>query len=40
MLEFADANKATSCLRNVEFLLGGIGDVPLPDASVDVTISN
>jgi len=40
MLALAEANKATSGATNVEFLKGTIEDVPLPDASVDVVISN
>lgn len=40
MLELANANKAKAGVQNVEFLLGSIEDIPLPDASVDVIISN
>jgi arsenite methyltransferase len=40
MLELARANQAKAGLTNVEFLKGTIEDVPLPDASVDVVISN
>jgi len=40
MLELANANKATAGVTNVEFLLGSIEDIPLPDESVDVIISN
>ncbi|CAN5443463.1 hypothetical protein BH09ACT12_BH09ACT12_10940 [soil metagenome] len=40
MLELANANKATAGVDNVEFLLGTIEDIPLPDDSVDVIISN
>jgi arsenite methyltransferase len=40
MLALAEENKARSGLRNVEFLRGEIEDIPLPDASVDVIISN
>jgi len=40
MLELANANKAESGVENVEFLLGSIEDIPLPDDSVDVVISN
>ncbi len=40
MLELAEANKARAGATNVEFLKGTIEDVPLPDASVDVVISN
>lgn len=40
MRELANANKAKAGVENVEFLLGSIEDVPLPDDSVDVIISN
>ncbi|MGI8679501.1 MAG: arsenite methyltransferase [Jatrophihabitans sp.] len=40
MLELANANKARAGIANVEFRKGSIEDVPLPDASVDVVISN
>ena len=40
MLELARANAARAGATNVEFLEGVIEDVPLPDASVDVVISN
>ena len=40
MLDLANANKAKAGANNVEFLKGTIEDVPLPDASVDVVISN
>ena len=40
MLELAQANKAKAGVANVEFLLGSIEDIPLPDDSVDVIISN
>ncbi|MGZ6639902.1 MAG: arsenite methyltransferase, partial [Solirubrobacteraceae bacterium] len=40
MLALAEENKARSGLRNVEFLKGEIEQIPLPDASVDVIISN
>jgi arsenite methyltransferase len=40
MLELARRNAAEAGARNVEFLRGDIEDVPLPDASVDVVISN
>lgn len=40
MLELARANAAKAGATNVEFLQGTIEDVPLPDASVDVVISN
>jgi ubiquinone/menaquinone biosynthesis C-methylase UbiE len=40
MLELARKNAAEAEAHNVEFLKGYIEDVPLPDASVDVIISN
>lgn len=40
MLALARDNQATSGLTNVEFLRGDIERIPLPDASVDVIISN
>ena len=40
MLELARSNQAEAGLENVEFLKGTIEDVPLPDGSVDVVISN
>jgi arsenite methyltransferase len=40
MLELARRNAAEAGATNVEFLRGQIEDVPLPDASVDVVISN
>jgi SAM-dependent methyltransferase len=40
MLELARANAAEAGATNVEFLKGHIEDVPLPDDSVDVVISN
>ena len=40
MLDLARANAAASGVENVEFLKGYIEDLPLPDASVDVVISN
>ena len=40
MLELARANQARAGLANVEFLKSTIENVPLPDASVDVVISN
>jgi len=40
MLELARANQAKAHIDNVEFLLGTIENVPLPDAAVDVVISN
>jgi arsenite methyltransferase len=40
MLELAQANAAEAGVDNVEFLKGYIEDIPLPEASVDVVISN
>lgn len=40
MLELARSNAATAGATNVEFLEGRIEAVPLPDAAVDVVISN
>jgi SAM-dependent methyltransferase len=40
MVAKAQANAAEAGVDNVEFLHGMIEDVPLPDASVDVVISN
>lgn len=40
MLALARANAAKAAAGNVEFLKGTIEDVPLPDAAVDVVISN
>src|ERR671932_1497026 len=40
MLELARANAAGAGVENVEFLKGYLEDIPLPDASVDVVISN
>ncbi len=40
MLELARANAAAAGVANAEFLKGYIEDIPLPDASVDVVISN
>ena len=40
MLALAEENKRQSGLTNVEFLKGEIENIPLPDASVDVIISN
>jgi len=40
MLALANENKRTSGLENVEFLKGEIENIPLPDNSVDVIISN
>jgi arsenite methyltransferase len=40
MLGLARANAAEAGVDNVEWLKGHIEDIPLPDASVDVVISN
>ena len=40
MLELARRNQAEAAVDNAEFLLGTIEDIPLPDQSVDVIISN
>jgi arsenite methyltransferase len=40
MLSLAEENKRKSGLTNVEFLKGEIENIPLPDNSVDVIISN
>jgi arsenite methyltransferase len=40
MLALARENRAKAGVDNVEFLKGDIEDVPLPDGSVDVVISN
>jgi len=40
MLALARENQQKSGLTNVEFLKGAIEDIPLPDNSVDVIISN
>src|SRR3954470_19792007 len=40
MLELARENQRKAGLDNVEFLKGEIESIPLPDASVDVIISN
>jgi arsenite methyltransferase len=40
MLALAEENRRRSGLTNVEFLRGEIENVPLPDASLDVIISN
>jgi SAM-dependent methyltransferase len=40
MLELARRNAAEAGVRNVAFLKGDIAAIPLPDASVDVIISN
>jgi arsenite methyltransferase len=40
MLDLARRNAAEAGVTNVEFLMGHIERIPLPDASVDVVISN
>ena len=40
MLALARENQRQAGLHNVEFLKGEIEDIPLPDAAVDVVISN
>jgi SAM-dependent methyltransferase len=40
MLALARANAAAAGVENVEFVKGYIEEIPLPDASVDVVISN
>ena len=40
MLELARSNRRKAGVENVEFLKGDIEAIPLPDASVDVIISN
>lgn len=40
MLELARTNAADAGVTNVEFLEGMIEDLPLPDSSIDVVISN
>ena len=40
MLALARANQEKAGVTNVEFLKGEIEDIPLPDASVDVIVSN
>jgi SAM-dependent methyltransferase len=40
MLELARSNAVEAGADNVEFVLGGIEEIPLPDQSVDVVISN
>jgi arsenite methyltransferase len=40
MLSLAEKNKAEAGVENVKFLKGNIEEIPLPDASVDVIISN
>jgi arsenite methyltransferase len=40
MLALANENKRKAAIENVEFLKGEIENIPLPDNSVDVVISN
>ncbi len=40
MLALAEANKCASGLSNAEFLKGDMENIPLPDGSVDVILSN
>jgi ubiquinone/menaquinone biosynthesis C-methylase UbiE len=40
MLELARANATAAGVENIDFLKGYLEDIPLPDASVDVVISN
>src|SRR5450759_4814216 len=40
MLSLAEENKSKSGLTNVEFLKGEIENIPLPDNSIDVIVSN
>jgi SAM-dependent methyltransferase len=40
MLDLARSNAAEAGVANVEFIQGYLEDIPLPDASVDVVISN
>jgi arsenite methyltransferase len=40
MLELAERNRAEAGVENVKFLKGHIEEIPLPDHSVDVIISN
>jgi ubiquinone/menaquinone biosynthesis C-methylase UbiE len=40
MLELADRNRERAGVENAEFLKGTIEEIPLPDASVDVIVSN
>ncbi|HYM61420.1 MAG TPA: arsenite methyltransferase [Thermoanaerobaculia bacterium] len=40
MLELARENQRKAGVTNVEFLKGQIEDIPLPDATVDVIVSN
>ena len=40
MLELAEKNRREAGVQNVKFLKGNIEEIPLPDSSVDVVISN
>ena len=40
MLALAERNRAAAGVENAEFLKGTIEEIPLPDASVDVVVSN
>lgn len=40
MLALAEKNRAAAGVENVQFLKGHIEDIPLPDSTVDVIISN
>jgi arsenite methyltransferase len=40
MLDLAERNRAQAGVENVTFLKGAIEEIPLPDAAVDVVISN
>src|SRR5215210_6820636 len=40
MLALARANAAEAGVANVEFVKGYVEDIPLPDSSVDLVISN
>lgn len=40
MLQLARSHQDQSGLKNVEFVKGHIEDIPLPDSSIDVVISN
>ncbi len=40
MLEVASRNAAESGVTNVEWLLGHLEEIPLPDESIDVAVSN
>ena len=40
MVALGEANAREAGISNVEFLLGNIESVPLPDESVDIVISN